>query len=153
MSRAILKRCVWSATVLAVFIALVWLSDEITLQGERTIYTVNCESGHWDGLRCFGTIVPGDRYRYRALKSRHEVIFWIVGSSMPSGKYSDCQVKNRDNWSCQPAPSATPSITLVMENERATHGPVDFTIPFRAVPKWKWWLLRSGIRAFDEASY
>lgn len=83
--------------MLVVLALLVWMSDAITLQGERTIYTVNCEHGDWEGSRCTGTMVASDRYRYRASKSRSEVIFWIGGSSLPSGRYTDCDVKNRGN--------------------------------------------------------
>ena len=139
--------------VLVVLALLVWMSDEITLQGERTIYTVNCEHGDWRGSLCTGTMVAGDRYRYRAFKSRNEVIFWISGSSLPSGRYTDCEVRNRGNWSCNARADAPPSITLQMQNDRATHGPIGLTVPFHAVPKWTWWLMRANLKTFHEAPY
>ena len=148
-----IKRLIFALTITALLGLIFWASDKITLQGERTIYTVNCEQGVWENLRCTGKMTAGDRYRYRASKSRREVTFWIAGSSTPSGKYTDCNVKNRDNWSCNTTPDVAPSITHEMKNERATHGPGVTTVPFRAVPKWKWWLLRAGIAPFDEADY
>lgn len=132
---------------------LIWASDQITLEGERTIYTVTCDQGSWDGLRCKGRMVAGDRYRYRALKNRNEVIFWIVGSPTPSGKYSDCSIRNRGNWSCNATAGPRQSITLEMMNERATHAPAGLALPFHAISKWKWWILHAGLSPFTEATY
>ena len=153
MRRSIIKQSLFSVTGVAVFGFFVWVSDQITLQGERTIYTVTCEDGLWDDLHCTGKMVAGARYRYRASQSRREVIFWVAGSATPSGKYTDCNVRDRGNWSCKPTLDTPPSITVEMMNDRATHGPATLTVPFHAVPKWKWWLLRAGIRVFDEAAY
>ena len=153
MRRKIIKQSFSAAIIVIVLAFFFWASDEITLQGERTIYTVNCEHGQWDDLRCTGMMVAGARYRYRASQSRNEVVFGVAGSSAPSGKYTDCNVRNRGNWSCKPTVDMAPSITLEMRHDRATHGPPVLTIPFHAVPKWKWWLLRAGIRAFNEAAY
>jgi hypothetical protein len=150
---ATIKRLFFGFTGLAVFVLLVWASDKITLQGERTIYTVDCEGGVWDDLFCTGKMIAGDRYRYRASRSRHEVVFWVVGSSTPSGKYTDCNVRNRGNWSCNSTLADAPSITHEMANDRATYGAVGLTTPFHAVPKWKWWLLRAGAARFHEAEY
>ena len=88
----------WLVLVLAALAILVWASDHITLQGERTIYSVTCEGGAWDGLRCTGRLAAGDRYRFRASPSRNEVLYWVAGSRAPSGKYTDCKVASRDNW-------------------------------------------------------
>ena len=44
-----------------------WASDFITMQGERTIYTVECRDGAWAGDRCAGSLTAGPRYRFRAL--------------------------------------------------------------------------------------
>ena len=147
------RRIVFGAIIVALLAALLWISDQITLQGERTIYTVDCQQGVWEGLHCTGSLVAGKRYRYRASRSRHEVVFWIAGSSSPSGKYTDCDVHDRGNWSCNATLETTPSITQEMLNDRAIHGPNGVTIPFHAVPKWKWWALRAGIRFFAEADY
>ena len=48
---------------------------------------------------------------------------------------------------------ASPSITQAMANDQATHGSPGLTVPFHALPKWKWWLLHFGLRMFDEAAY
>ena len=62
----------------------IWSSDRVTLEGERTVYTVTCEQGAWDGLRCTGRIAAGDRHRFRSSRSRREVVYWIAGSAAPS---------------------------------------------------------------------
>ena len=153
MQKSTLNRSLFTLCILVVVGLIFWASDQITMQGERTIYTANCNGGNWDGLRCSGTMVAGDRYRYRASRARGEVVYWIAGSSQPSGKYSECEVRNRGNWSCKVAPGGPPSITQQMMNDQATHGANGDTIAFHAVPKWKWWLLRAGLRVFDEAAY
>ena len=46
-----------SLSLLAVtvfIVALLWGSDRITMQGERTIYTADCERGTWNGDTCSG---------------------------------------------------------------------------------------------------
>ena len=76
-----------------VFVALgvfIWASDRITLEGERTIYTVGCEQGVWVGLRCTGRLAAC-RHRFRASRSRQEIATGL-GPENPSGKYSDCDV-------------------------------------------------------------
>lgn len=130
----------------------IWSSDRITLEGERTIYTVNCEQGAWDGLRCSGRITAGDRYRFRSSRSRREVLYWIAGSATPSGKYSDCDVTDRDFWSCQARVGEQPSITHELSDGR----PVSIAgidLPFHAVTKRKWWALRLGIPGINTADY
>jgi len=151
-TKSTIKRSLFAVGVVAVIALVFWGSDQITMQGERTIYTANCD-GRWEGLRCVGKMAAGDRYRYRASRSRHEVIYWIAGSPLQSGKYADCDVRNRGNWSCNATLGATPSITQQMINDQATHGSSGLTIPFHALPKWKWWLLHFGLRIFDEAAY
>ena len=76
MYRSLLFVFVVVIVALGVFI---WASDRITLEGERTIYTVGCEHGDWNGLRCTGRLTPGDRYRFRASRSRNEIVYWIAG--------------------------------------------------------------------------
>jgi hypothetical protein len=147
------KRILLLFVVLAVLSAVTWASDRITFQGERTIHTVDCVQGVWVGLRCTGTLMAGDRYRYRSLKTRREIIFWIAGSPQPSGKYTDCTVKDRGNWLCKESLDKAPSITHEMVNDQAKRDPNGHTLPFHAVPKWKWWLLHAGLTVFHEASY
>lgn len=139
-----------------VFIAvalLMWASDKITLEGEHTIYTVQCRNGNWEGWRCAGVMVAGDRYRFRASRSRQEVVFWIAGSKRPSGRYTNCVVKDRDNWTCTADPDQPPTIVHALVNGRPDSSGAGFIVPFHAVRKWKWWVLRSGIHPFSNADY
>lgn len=143
----------YGAVALAIVATLIWSSDRITLDSERTIYTVRCEGGAWEGLRCTGRLVAGDRYRYRASRTRNEVHFWVAGSATPSGTYTDCSVRNRGNWRCNATVGQAPSITLQMVDDQATHGPAGLTVPFHAIQKWKWWLLDAGWVKFETAWY
>jgi hypothetical protein len=126
----------------------IWSSDRITLEGERTVYTVNCEQGEWDGLRCTGRLTAGDRHRFRSSRSRHEVAYWIAGSAAPSGKYSDC-----DLWSCKVQAGERPSITHEMSDGRPVPRAAGVDLPFHAVTKWKWWALRIGVPWLRRADY
>ena len=135
---------VW-AFVVFVLIALgfaAWASDFVTMQGERTVYTVDCREGAWDGERCAGTLVAGQRYRYRALTRHKEVIFWTVGTDEPSGKFGDCTIRDGRNWVCRPSGDVSRSITLQMAEGVPIAG--DATRPFRAVSKWRWMMLKRG---------
>jgi hypothetical protein len=137
---------VW-AFLLALLVALgfaAWASDFVTLQGERTIYTVDCDGGKWDGDRCTGKVKAGTRYRYRALKPHNEVIFWTVGSKEPSGKFEDCKIEDGRNWACKTCADASRSITLQMAHGKPVVDASLGTRPFRAVSKWRWLLLRRG---------
>jgi len=137
---------VW-AFLIALFIALgfaAWASDFITLQGERTIYTADCDSGKWQGDRCSGKVKAGERYRYRALKPHNEVIFWTVGSNEPSGKFNDCTIQDGRNWACKVCADASRSITLEMAHGKPVVTAAAPTRPFRAVSKWRWLLLQRG---------
>ena len=115
------------------------------MQGERTIYTVECRDGAWAGERCAGKLVVGQRYRYRALTPHKEVIFWTVGTEDPSGKFGECAIQDGRNWVCKPNGDAPRSITLQM----ADGVPIanSATRPFRAVSKWRWMLLKRGFGA------
>ena len=142
-------------TIVLLLIAgtLIWASDQITLQGQRTIYTVDCVNGSWDAKRCTGQLVAGNRYRFRASKARQEVVFWVAGSNEPSGKYADCTVKDRGNWSCTVAEGQPASITNEMANNSPTRKDAGTATPVRAVPKWKWWVLRTGLPVFKEVAF
>ncbi len=137
---------VWGALV-ALLTALLfagWASDFITLQGERTIYTVDCVGGDWQGEQCGGKVATGPRYRYRALKPHGEVVFWTVGSGEPSGHFDECSIQDGRNWLCKICPDAARSITLQMAQGLPVPGPESVTRPFRAVSKWRWLLLERG---------
>jgi len=140
-------RRVWAFVilVLAGLVFAAWASDFVTMQGERTIYTVECSDGAWKDDRCSGKLVAGNRYRYRALKPHHEVIFWTVGSKNPSGKFDECTITDGRNWVCKANEDAKRSITLVMANGVPASRDDAVTRPFRAVSKWRWLLLEGGM--------
>jgi len=133
--------------------AIIWASDRITLEGERTVYTVNCVGGGWQGLVCNGHLEAGARYRFRASKSRGEVHHWIAGSAERSGKMTDCAVRNRGSWSCKTADSATPAIAQAMVADRLVPSPGAPATTFHAVAKWKWWALHWGLPGFLRVDY
>src|SRR5437016_11016884 len=87
---------------LAALFAFGWVTDTIRLPGERNVYTAECAPGSWDGNHCFGRLVAGREYRFQALEARGEVLFWTDGAPTLAGKYSDCSVKDQENWSCRP---------------------------------------------------
>jgi len=139
---------IWLAVVaiLGLAVAMAWASDAITLQGERTVYTVDCVQGQWQGAICSGVLAAGKRYRFRALRAHNEVMFWTVGASdEPSGKFSGCRVVDGRNWICPPSGDAALTITLQMERGAPVPGVSGKTRPYHAVTKWRWWLLRWGI--------
>jgi hypothetical protein len=119
-----------------------WGIDFITLQGEWTVYTVECRQGTWEGGRCTGKLAASDRYRFRALKQHREILFWIVGSSEPTGRLAPCEVENRANWTCKPNEDSPRSIALAMSKGRPVADPAANTRPFHAVSKLMWMLLK-----------
>jgi len=137
---------VWAfvVAILALLCFAGWASDFVTMQGERTVYTVECRNGAWLGDRCAGKLVAGQRYRYRALTPHSEVIFWTLGTSEPSGKFGECTIKDGRNWLCKPNADAPRSITLQMADGTPVAGPPGVTRTFRAVSKWRWLLLQRG---------
>jgi hypothetical protein len=142
--RFVVRRRWWigGAAAVAVLGIFIWASDRITLKGERTIYTVDCRRGVWEASRCTGQLVLGPRYRFKALRPQGEVLFWTVGASAPSGKFTDCAIVDGRNWQCQPSAAASSTITLQMALGRPV--PSQGTMPFHAVPKGQWWLMRLG---------
>lgn len=137
---------VW-AFVIVILAALgfaAWCSDFITMQGERTVYTVECHDGVWQGDHCTGKLTAGDRVRYRVLKPHNEVIFWTAGSKEPSGKFGECTIKDGRNWLCKANGDAVRSLTLQMVEGVPIAGPANVTRSFRAVSKWRWLLLQRG---------
>jgi hypothetical protein len=55
-----LAKSLFGIALLALVVLALWASDRITLQGERTIFTVKCDGGTWQGRRCSGRMVPGE---------------------------------------------------------------------------------------------
>jgi len=111
----------WTAVAVPIGL-LAWASDEITLQGQPTVYTVNFERGEWDGSRCTGKLVPGSRYRYKAAGTQGRDLLGCRRIVL-SGRLSDCTVRDPGNWFCNGAEADLLSITREMSNDRATHGP------------------------------
>jgi hypothetical protein len=140
------------AFVMTVLAIVIWSSDKISYEGERTVYSVRCEQGVWEGWRCTGRLAAGDRYRFRASKSRQEVLYWIVGSSAASSKYTDCKVVDRGNWTCATAPGQPPTITHEMVQGRPLRDAAGDMLPFHAVSKGQWWLLDAGLHVTKNAS-
>jgi hypothetical protein len=138
----------WRTTLVAFVPLLVlaivgaWLNDFITLQGERTIYTVDCVGGAWEGDTCTGRLVAGDRYRFRALRVHSEVLFWRVGVKEASARLENCEIQDGRNWTCPAGADAARSITLVMDHGEAVASAAGATLPLHAVPKWRWLFLR-----------
>jgi hypothetical protein len=147
-----LVRVLSIALLVALVAALVWGSDRITMQGERTIYTVDCDGGTWTGRVCSGKLAPSKRYAFRASLARQEVIYWIRGSMAPSGKFPECNVVDRDNWSCKAAPEGSPAtIAYEMAKGHPTRAGSEHMLPYHSVQKWKWWLIDAGLRVFTRA--
>ncbi len=136
---------------LAVLGFITWASDFVTLQGERTIYTVGCADGSWQGNHCTGRLIPAERYRYRALRAHQEVLFWTVGVAEPSSKFTDCTIQDGRNWTCKPNADASKSITLQMERGAAVHDETGQARSFHAVPKWRWMLAGYGVSTGSDA--
>ena len=139
--------------VLMILAIAIWASDKISFQGERTVYSVRCEEGIWEGWRCTGRLIASDRYRFRASRSRQEVIYWIVGSSERSGKYPDCEVVDRGNWTCRGDTIGQPlTVTHQMVKGHPIRDEAGSALPFHAVPKWQWWLLDLGVQVTRNAT-
>jgi hypothetical protein len=136
---------------LLLLLALLWASDSITLQDERTIFTAECDPGTWNGSHCTGTLAAGARYRFRVLRQSGQVLFWKIGTTEPEGHLAPCDITDGRNWTCRPGPDARRSITLQMLEGRPVVQPGDPTLPSHAIAKWRWWLLRAGIPAGHDA--
>ena len=141
--KGLLRVWVFVLALLGLLLFAGWASDFITMQGERTIYTVECKEGTWNGDACSGALAPGLRYRFRALKPHREVIFWTLGTKDRSGKFDECEIEDGRNWVCRPNADVARSITLQMQQGQPV--PASATRAFRAVSKWRWMLLDRGI--------
>lgn len=148
-----LRAGLWWLAALALvgLCAWVWLNDQITMQGERTIYTAQCEGGEWTGSRCTGTLRPGERYRFRALKNRREVLFWVLGASSPSAKFTNCSIQDGRNWKCVPAPDTPRTIIREIASGEPVADDTPFGLPFHGISKWKWYLLKANFWPGHEA--
>lgn len=147
-----MRTSLFVTATLAVVAAMAWASDTVTLQDERTIYTVECRQGSWQAQHCSGRLVTADRFRFRALKARGEVLFWRVGAAEPSGKFTDCQVQDGRNWNCRPTAETSGTVAHEIVHGRPIADTSGLAQPLHAVPKWKWWLLRRGISIGNDAN-
>ena len=137
----------WVAIPLVLgFAFFVWTTDKVTLQGERTIYTVDCRAGSWEGNLCVGEIVVGPRYRYRALKLRGEVLFWTLGEQEPSAKLTGCKIEDGRNWTCPVSVDAPRSVTLALHKGEPLHSAAWPTRAFHSTSKVGWLLLDMGFK-------
>ena len=135
---------------LLLLVLFLWVTDRVTLQGERTIYTINCLNGVWNGNQCGGQIAVGPRYRYRALKNRGEVLFWVLGTSEPSYKLTGCTIQDGRNWTCPENADSTKSLTLSMRQGEPQRNPAWQTLQFHSTSKPSWLLLDFGFtKVFD----
>ena len=135
----------WLAvSILVLMVYFIWTTDKITLQGERTVYTVNCVNGTWDGKRCTGDLDAGPRYRYRALKARGEVLFWVLNANEPSSKLTGCTIVDGRNWTCPLSADASKSITLALAAGDPQTNAAWPTRPLHQVSKMTWIFLDLG---------
>jgi hypothetical protein len=137
--------------VLAFLVFMGWLHDFITTDGARTVYTAKCTGGEWNGAVCTGKLQAGDRYRFRALKPHSEVIFWVAGSSEPSGKLTPCTIANAKEWVCKTGPDSLRTITHQMKFGLPVPEPKGPARAYHPVAKWKWLLLDAGASVFHSA--
>ncbi|MES2581395.1 MAG: hypothetical protein V4627_01655 [Pseudomonadota bacterium] len=136
----------WIATsLLVLMVYFIWTTDKITFQGERTVYTVSCANGTWEANRCSGELAAGPRYRYRALKARGEVLFWVLGANEPSSKLTGCTIQDGRNWSCPVSADAKNSITLALASGEPQRNAAWPTRPMHAVSKMTWIFLDNGL--------
>ena len=112
---------------------LAWATDFVTFKGEWTIYTVECKQGTWNDGRCTGKLVAAERYRFHALKAHGEVLFWIVGSKEPTGRFTQCKIENRENWTCKANADSPRSITLALSKGHPVSDPAANTRPFHEI--------------------
>jgi len=138
--------------ILALAAAMAWSSDAVTLQGERTVYTVDCRQGQWQDATCTGKLAAGPRYRFRALRAHNEVVFWTVGATdEPSGKFESCRITDGRNWNCPPSVDAARTVTLQMSHGVPIPDATGHAKAFHAIAKWRWWLATSGLPIGSEA--
>ncbi len=130
--------------LLLILFFLIWTTDRATLQSERTIYAVNCANRAWVDHRFTGEVSAGPPYRYRALKARREVLFWVLGSLEPSFKLTDCTIQDGRNWPFPVCKDASKSLTLELAKGAAVGNGDRPTQPFHAVSKVTWLLLDFG---------
>lgn len=129
--------------------AAAYATDFVTLQGERTVYTADCKQGVWKGDQCTGILVAGNRYRFRALKSHGEVLFWTSGVPGPIGKFTECEIANGRNWSCKPNADGSRAVAHAMVRGRPV---LELGRAVHSISKPRWWLLKQGVPTGNSVS-
>ena len=148
-----MKRISWPlfSLVLIVLAFSAWITDGITLEGERTVYTAKCQDANWRGNSCPGNLVAGERYRFRALRSHGEVFFWTAKSTQePSGKFTDCVIKDGRNWQCKANADLSRTITREMVRGCPVADSTGKALSFHQISKLRWMLLSLGIPTGNE---
>ena len=143
----------WLAALsfLSLLVGSMWAGDAITLQGERSVFTVECQAGGWQAKHCDGRLLAGAQYTFRVVDSLREVQFWTVGAPRSIGHLTDCAITDGRNWVCKSGPDLERSATAQMLNGvplvRSTGSG---KLP-HAVFKWRWYLLRLGLSLGHDA--
>ena len=139
------------AGVLVSLCLTAWFNDFVTLHGGKTVYTVDCANGSWQGSQCNGALVAGKRYRFKARKAPGEVLFWVAGSSEPSGKMIQCKIENAKEWTCPLNAGSQGAIIRAMKFGQPVWDHPASAPTQHVVSKWKWLLLQAGYPYFHNA--
>ena len=118
-----------------------WLTDFITLKGERTVYAANCKGGNWRGETCTGKLAAGERYRFRVLKAHNEVLYWTAGKEGTLGKLTDCVITSGRNWRCQPTVSPVNTVALEIFHGKVVPRAGANIVGAHLVSKARWYVL------------
>jgi hypothetical protein len=113
---------------------------------EEHVYMAKCTLGKWEGNHCFGRLVAGPRYRFEIDAATKDVRFWSSDAPAIRGEYSNCQVTDGANWSCDPS-AHSPTIAHQMVDGHPVADPQSQPEPLREIQKWRWLLLSIGIPA------
>lgn len=139
------------SAVVAVLGFAIWAGDCITPDGQRTVFTAECEQGAWLGSKCGGRLIAGRRYVFQAIKKKGEVDFWVIGSPASLGSFTDCAIRDGRDWSCKPNHDATRTIAHELDKGLPVPDASGSTLSFHQVPKWKWLLMACGLPAGHQA--
>ena len=136
---------------LIVLVGFIWAADAITLQGERSVFTVECLGGGWQAKHCDGRLLAGAQYTFRVVDGLREVQFWVVGAPHSTGQLTECAITDGRNWACKSGPDFKRAVTVQM----LQGAPVD-RLPesgkrLHPISKWRWYLLRIGISLGHDA--
>jgi hypothetical protein len=77
---------------------------------------------------------------FEVSKRRHEVVHWIRGSGTPSVTWRQCEVSDRDNWTCTREGADGRARAIEMQAGQLSGGMPDAGPPVHQIAKWRWWL-------------